>query len=863
MRNLWFCANAFRGVLSLCVLRSALFVLLLFSFFLPAEVVESPKLVSRSLGAETLLFRWGGGLPYAEGGYDSRRKEYTLSGNGQGVYWCVDACALAHVENPPVRGSFTFTARVKDVALPENSAPAHIGIMVKGRLTAPAHVLALRWDTYWESRGSGLTWFNRITPRDTLEELHADFAEKQCHGTGQGCRGYGYENVVEGFDRLEGLWLRVRRTVSGDSDKYQLFARSDSTQPWSEIAPVAGTHNACGNDPLEFRPLVDLSAFSLPDIGDEVYPALYVAHGSNGEGIVTATFDNISLEIDNPDEVHSPRSTAFPDDATWWPSYMGPYSNFSTVTSENHQAIDRLADAQQVWKSEYIHPARIDKGDRGNVWNAGIDTTLYDGIPSGGGAGPVAADGRVYLYWYASHYDEATESWLETADDVILCLDAEDGSTLWKKIFPGAARDVAFGDGIGKKVMKNHTPCVYEGNVYVCNSIGVVYSLNAETGELNWKGNAGGAPGTSALVCADGALVMGIGGCRACQDADLVAFDCSTGAQLWRKANALGGAATPTRWTHDDNEYILAASATNRELRLIYPRSGEELWKLSDVGHNRFPISVNREYALVNIGGQLDWGGKPDSGQVAGYRISTEGAEKIWELPKEYGYPKDAIVIHENAAYLALKQKSAFLAVDVATGTIQSEFKYPRPGEFRSGWASVVDDRYVYEIDGSHWTNECIMFQADPESFTYLGAKWVPPHPNTTSYVIPLCRPYVDGRVFMRGYDAVYCYDFRKDGELSAQPAPKERSSVSRQGNRLEVRKYPDKLHVSFDRTSAVNSRTLVVTLFDPKGRVVRQSVVSPGTVGNGVSIERPSNGMYILQLSDGLGRITRRKIGL
>jgi len=58
--------------------------------------------------------------------------------------------------------------------------------MVKGRMIAPAHVPALRWDTYWETRGSGLTWFNRITPGDTLEELHADFAEKQCHGTGQG-----------------------------------------------------------------------------------------------------------------------------------------------------------------------------------------------------------------------------------------------------------------------------------------------------------------------------------------------------------------------------------------------------------------------------------------------------------------------------------------------------------------------------------------------------------------------------------------------------------------------------------------------------------------------------------------------------
>ncbi len=105
--------------------------------------------------------------------------------------------------------------------------------------------------------------------------------------------------------------------------------------------------------------------------------------------------------------------------------------------------------------------------------------------------------------------------------------------------------------------------------------------------------------------------------------------------------------------------------------------------------------------------------------------------------------------------------------------------------------------------------------------------------------------------------------DFRKDGEMSAQPTPGERSSVSRQGKRLEVRKHSDKLQVFYDQTSAVKSGTVVVTLFDPSGRVVRQRVVSRGTAGSSVSLERPSHGMYILQLSDGLGRITRRKIGL
>ncbi len=827
----------------------------LVSFSVFAEIIENPELSSRSMGAETLLFRWGAGTPYVEGGYNPSGTEYTLSGNGQGVYWCVDACGLAHVKNPPVRGDFTFTARIKEVHLPDNPAPAHIGIMVKGRLTAPAQVLALRWDTYWGNNGSGLTWFNRITPRDTLEILNADFAEKQCHGIGQGCRGYGFENVVPGFDKLEGLWLRVQRKVTETSDDYFLYARSDSSEDWRQISAIAGTSNACGNDPLQFVPSFDLGTFKIREFGNELYPALYVAQGSNGGGIVTATFDNISLEVDNPEEVHEWPSMEYAEDAVWWQSYTGPFSNFSTVSSDDYEIVDHLADARRVWKSEYIHPGRIDKGDRGNVWNAGIDTTLYDGVPSGGGASPVAADGKVYLYWYANNYDEATESWLETADDVIMCLDARDGSTLWKKVFPNAARDVAFEDRIGKSVMKNQTPCVYRGDLYVCNSVGKLYCLSAETGDVKWTSYAGGVPKTSALVCADGALVMGLGGCRACQDADLVAFACSSGTRLWRKADALGGAATPTKWTHDDEEYILAASATSREMRLIRPRTGEEVWKIADVGHNRYTVSANETCAIVNVGGQTDWGGSNDSGQIAGYRIGLSGAEKIWELPKRFGYGSNHIVLRDNIAYIPLSHINTFLAVDVTDGTIRTEYIYPRGSEFRSGWACVVDDRFMFELDGAHWNNETIQFRADPDSFEYLGAKWVPPHPNTTSYVNPLCRPFVDGRCFMRGYDAVYCYDFRKTGEPGTHTAKALHSRSPRESG-LRISRFGGAIQVGFEPGPDAERTETSISIFDPTGRMVRRHDLSSESGAKPVRFNRLSPGMYIVELSNGSSRV-------
>jgi len=42
------------------------------------------------------------------------------------------------------------------------------------------------------------------------------------------------------------------------------------------------------------------------------------------------------------------------------------------------------------------------------------------------------------------------------------------------------------------------------------------------------------------------------------------------------------------------------------------------------------------------------------------------------------------------------------------------------------------------------------------------GGAYHNPHPPTTSYVPAMCHAYVDGRLYIRGADAVYCYDLRK-----------------------------------------------------------------------------------------------------
>ena len=66
------------------------------------------------------------------------------------------------------------------------------------------------------------------------------------------------------------------------------------------------------------------------------------------------------------------------------------------------------------------------------------------------------------------------------------------------------------------------------------------------------------------------------------------------------------------------------------------------------------------------------------------------------------------------------------------------------------------------------------MLRADPKDFRRLGAEtpaegkhplpgqWHPPHPHDTAYANqPVIYPLVDGRLFVRGHDGLYCYDLR------------------------------------------------------------------------------------------------------
>jgi outer membrane protein assembly factor BamB len=74
-----------------------------------------------------------------------------------------------------------------------------------------------------------------------------------------------------------------------------------------------------------------------------------------------------------------------------------------------------------------------------------------------------------------------------------------------------------------------------------------------------------------------------------------------------------------------------------------------------------------------------------------------------------------------------------------------------------------ADGRLFIWPENHHGRQDFGMLGADPRRLPLLTEAWHPPHPHTSAYAkIGIGMPVVDGHIFIRGHDAIYCYDMRK-----------------------------------------------------------------------------------------------------
>jgi outer membrane protein assembly factor BamB len=495
-----------------------------------------------------------------------------------------------------------------------------------------------------------------------------------------------------------------------------------------------------------------------------------------------------------------------PGDAVW-PSYVGPKQSFSSGPS-SRPLIEDLNRARLVWASQYIGPP--ESGSQRYGACVGVR-------PAAGGASPLVYDGKIYQFRYQprgdayqEHLDKQlagdraekwraemkavgwTEAdmrrrWAIDADEQLLCIDAATGKTLWTVTWPG--------QGINlydhKCSLTNHTGVVADGKVYVFGALGVVRCVDAETGQTLWRTEAPGyhefmsdfkakafqkrnvwAPTRSFChgLNISGKTVMapdGIGECG------LVGLDAATGEIQWRVPKVLGKCATPLAWEHDGEHYVIASNSSG-VITCIDSGDGRVVWQSGDAGDN--------EYSVILVGDLLighklkkeerekvssfdDPGGVHSApgrnyGQVACWRLTTDGPENVWTAPAQWGAPANCAVGAAGDGLLCFRGKFSYYLVEAESGERIASTHLATPVRWDEGHLLALPGLFVLHPDSQHGQTK--MFALPAKAGAQAAPIWIPPHPPATTYQAPMSHAWADGRLYIRGGDALYCYDLRK-----------------------------------------------------------------------------------------------------
>ncbi|GDY12048.1 hypothetical protein LBMAG53_09260 [Planctomycetota bacterium] len=479
--------------------------------------------------------------------------------------------------------------------------------------------------------------------------------------------------------------------------------------------------------------------------------------------------------------------------------YFGP--NGAYADAGGVKLVDQVKQITVAWVSEEggIGFGKAFSGAMGAGYLKG------SGLPPSGAAQPIIAGGLVIQSYFLprgpltitaaeqrlseKHGDEFKSFSFIAADDVVIAIDAATGKTRWKQVFED--RGINFQPG--KRGEWNITPCAADGKVVASGTTGRLYCLELASGKVLWESNVGEAhtrleaakkealatrtaikktrDGYGQLITLDGVVVSPD------WNEGLIALDLATGAVRWTlndKHGLTSGYNAPVPVTIDGTSYLCTINATG-DLRLIDHRTGKVLWTHAlNTQHLNAPV-FGKELLLVQDpveGGD----GKKKYGVMAGYRLSLQGATRVWQLdPKRYPVPcwmdagptrkvstrRDGVLYY--AAAVGFEGKLA--TVRESDGQILASID-----DCDHYWASYLwGDKFYFLTDIQHGKHDkWQVYGNDPANLTKLDEALFPSYGThrVVGYEVPLHEVYADGFMYVREakdrWGGIVCYDLRK-----------------------------------------------------------------------------------------------------
>ncbi len=489
-----------------------------------------------------------------------------------------------------------------------------------------------------------------------------------------------------------------------------------------------------------------------------------------------------------------------------WPHFYGEGFTFAGPES-GMPLIDDLKDARPVWKSEAFIPTSYGSAPDSRYFErAGFTDS------GGGSSTPLVVDGKVYMFFYyprgpvgldKAYFKYETEDDLIAkarelfpkravqqkgvvnhfrmqADEFLVCMDAATGQTLWKTVFPQR------GNNYQTHKHRGHFPValIANGVVYQPSTTGRLYAVDAATGSLRWEypdakpepyttKNGGVDCHAPSPVLVGGTVVFSAGN-------GIVAVDASTGKKKWQQP--IWHRSSLVAWKDGDKTLVIGTDRDNAQKQnfavAFDATDGKLVW--------RHPVEFAHDYVYPLLADDLLVGFsrklvdvKPGLNDgltvIHAYRIKPNTLEKKWEsAPLAPMIDIPALAIHKGHVFVSTAEE--VFCLGLTNGETVSSVK--GAGGARTQTAFVSEGRLFIQPEGRHGAQSFFMLDSNPKALRILGQEgldqkgnhpvgtamqWRPPNSWTTAYANqPIGYPLVDGRLFVRGLDAIYCYDIRK-----------------------------------------------------------------------------------------------------
>ena len=378
-------------------------------------------------------------------------------------------------------------------------------------------------------------------------------------------------------------------------------------------------------------------------------------------------------------------------------------------------------------------------------WPEGGPKMAWETAGAGGGYSSLAiADGRIYTYGDAPSTAADAEAYLS-------CFSVEDGKQLWlSKIGPAWTRNYNGG---------RSTPTVDGERVYIVTPHGELVCCETIAGKEIWrkdfKKDFGGTKadgwGYSESVLIDGEKVVCTpGGAKA----TMVALNKTTGEKLWqadRDGNRGAGHASIVIATVGGTRvYVQTTGSGPMGVRA---EDGKILWKYDFPRITAvIPTPIVRGDLVFATAGYGNGGGALLKQVPAG-----DGEVKVEEVYAPKGELKNkhgGVVLVGEHLYGDNDDRGSPFCAELMTGkVVWTRERRQGPGGGSAAIIAADGCLYIRYADGT-----MVLAEASPEEYRVLGSFKIPGKGKESSWAHPVI---VDGKLFLREWDRIMCYELR------------------------------------------------------------------------------------------------------